>query len=44
MSSRAGHVAMEDCVQTNANSVVGNGDEHRPLELDMTGQIVKGNL
>ena len=44
MSSRAGHGTTETVFGQMLALWLGDGDEHRPLESDMTGQIVKGNL
>ena len=44
MSSRAGHVTTETVYGQTLALWLGNGNEHRPLESDMTGLNVKGNM
>ena len=44
MSSRAGHVTTETVYGQTLALQLGDGDEHRTLESDMTGLNVKGNL
>ena len=44
MSSHAGHVTTETVFEQTLALRLGNGEEHRALELDTTGLNVKGNL
>ena len=44
MSSRTGHMTTETVYGQTLALQLGDGDEHLPLELDMTGLNVKGNL
>ena len=44
VSSCAGHMTMETVYRQTLALQHGNGDEHRPLELDTAGLNVKGNL
>ena len=44
MSSHAGHVTTETVLGQTLALQLGNGDEHRALESDTTGQKVKGNF
>ena len=44
MYSRTGHMTMETVYGQTLALRLGNGDEYCPLELDITGLNVKGNL
>ena len=44
MFSHAGHVTTETVFRQTLDLWLGNRDEHRALESDMTGLNVKGNL
>ena len=44
VSSRAGHMTTETVYRQTLALRLGDGDEHRALESDMTGLNVKGNL